>query len=44
MLDRADLAGKLDWQRLAADGFFPAGKGGGQEIEYGYKGKGTTTY
>ena len=24
--------------------FFPAGKGGGEEIEYGFKGKGTTTH
>lgn len=24
--------------------FFSAGKGGGEEIEYGYKGKGTTTH
>lgn len=24
--------------------FFSAGKGGGQEIDYGYKGKGTTTH
>lgn len=24
--------------------FFPRGKGGGEEIEYGFKGKGTTTH
>jgi len=29
---------------LAGDGFFSRGKGGGEEIEYGFKGKGTTTH
>ncbi len=29
---------------MAADGFFSAGKGGGQLIDYGYKGKGVTTH
>lgn len=40
----ADLAGMLDWDRLAVDSFFSRGKGGGEEIEYGFKGKGTTTH
>lgn len=44
LLDAADLAGLLDWERLAADGFFSREKGGGEEIEYGFKGKGTTTH
>ena len=44
LLEMAELAGLLDWERLAADGFFSAGKGGGEEIAYGFKGKGTTTH
>jgi transposase len=40
----ADVAKMIDWGRLSVDGFFSAGKGGGEEIEYGYKGKGTTTH
>jgi hypothetical protein len=43
LLDTANLAGLLDWERLAADVFFSRGKGGGEEIEYGFKRKGTTT-
>jgi hypothetical protein len=34
----------IDFERLAVDGFFSAGKGGGEEIEYGYKGKGVTSH
>ncbi len=30
-----------DWLEMV---FFPRGKGGGEEIEYGFKGKGTTTH
>ena len=44
LLSMADLAGLLDWQRLAGDGFFAGGKGGGEEVEYGYKGKGVTNH
>lgn len=44
LLETAELAGLLDWERLAADGFFSRGKRGGEEIEYGFKGKGTTTH
>ena len=40
----AHIAKMIDWDRLSVDGFFSAGKGGGEEIEYGYKGKGTTTH
>ena len=34
----------LDFDRLAADGFFSAGKGGGEGVAYGYKGKGVTSH
>ncbi|KIA78119.1 IS5 family transposase [Parachlamydia acanthamoebae] len=44
LIETAELAGKLNWERLAANVFFPRGKGGGEEIEYGFKGKGTTTH
>ena len=34
----------LSLERLAADSFFFAGKGGGELVDYGYKGKGVTTH
>jgi transposase len=34
----------IDLTRLAVDGFFSAGKGGGEKVDYGYKGKGVTTH
>ena len=40
----ANFTKMIDWERLSVDGFFSAGKGGGEEIEYEYKGKGTTTH
>lgn len=40
----ASVGKMIDFERLAVDGFFSAGKGGGEEIEYGYKGKGTTSH
>jgi len=40
----ASIAKMIDFERLSIDGFFSAGKGGGEEIEYGYKGKGTTSH
>lgn len=40
----ASVAKMIDFERLAVDGFFSAGKGGGEEIEYGYKGKGVTSH
>lgn len=33
----------IDLSRIAVDGFFSAGKGGGEEVNWGYKGKGVTT-
>jgi transposase len=38
------ICGVMDLERLAVDGFFSAGKGGGEGIAYGYKGKGTTSH
>jgi transposase len=34
----------MDLTRLAVDGFFSAGKGGGEKVDHGYKGKGVTTH
>jgi transposase len=34
----------IDLTRLAIDGFFSAGKGGGEKVDHGYKGKGVTTH
>lgn len=42
--EMASVAKMIDFERLAVDGFFSAGKGGGEEIEYGYKGKGVTSH
>jgi len=40
----ADVAKMIDFERLAIDGFFSAGKGGGKNVEHGYKGKGVTSH
>ena len=40
----ANIAKMIDFNRLAVDGFFSAGKGGGEGVEYGYKGKGVTSH
>jgi hypothetical protein len=42
-LGLAALEGSIDWGRLAADGFFSAGKGGGKLVDYGHKDKGYDT-
>ncbi|EKD93348.1 MAG: hypothetical protein ACD_28C00166G0001 [uncultured bacterium] len=44
MLGAAHLAGKIDWDSSSADGSFAAGKGGGESVDYGFKGKGVTTH
>ena len=44
LLELGALAKMLDFDRLAADGFFSAGKGGGEGVSYGYKGKGVTSH
>ena len=40
----AHLAGKIDWSNGSVDGSFAAGKGGGDGVDYGFKGKGVTTH
>ena len=40
----ANIAKMIDFDRLAVDGFFSAGKGGGEDVEHGYKGKGVTSH
>ncbi len=40
----ANVAKMIDFERLSVDGFFSAGKGGGKDVEYGYKGKGVTSH
>ena len=42
--EAADIAKMIDFERLAVDGFFSAGKGGGKNVEHGYKGKGVTSH
>ncbi len=44
LLGAAHLAGKIDWQNASVDGSFAAGKGGGEGVEYGFKGKGVLTH
>lgn len=44
LLELAELTKMLNFDRLAADGFFSAGKGGGEGVAYGYKGKGVTSH
>ena len=40
----AELSGLIDWNRATADGMFVPGKGGGEDADYGYKGKGLTVH
>ena len=40
----ADRTGKIGWKNISIDGSFAPGKGGGEEVEYGYKGKGSTIH
>ncbi|MBF0502252.1 MAG: IS5 family transposase [Candidatus Riflebacteria bacterium] len=44
LLGAAHLAGKIDWENASADGSFAAGKGGGEGVDHGFKGKGVTTH
>jgi hypothetical protein len=44
LLGAAELAGLIDWERSSIDGSFAAGKGGGEGVEYGGKGKGVTLH
>lgn len=44
ILGIAELAGLINWERASVDGSFAAGKGGGEDVQYGYKGKGVTLH
>lgn len=44
LLGAAELASLIDWERSSIDGSFAAGKGGGEGVEYGGKGKGVTLH
>ena len=44
LLEIADLNNLIDWERGSADGSFSAGKGGGDDVGYGFKGKGVTRH
>ena len=44
ILGMAEIAGLIDWDRASVDGAFVAGKGGGEDVQYGYKGKGLTLH
>jgi transposase len=41
---KAHDTGLIGWGRASADGAFAAGKGGGEDAEYGFKGKGVTIH
>jgi hypothetical protein len=38
------MVGGVDPERVSIDGFFSTGRGGGEKVEYGYKGKGATSH
>jgi transposase len=40
ILGAAELTGKIDWSNASGDGSFAAGKGGGEGVNHGFKGKG----
>jgi len=40
----AELSGLIGWMRASADGSFVPGKGGGDDVDHGYKGKGVTVH
>jgi transposase len=44
LLGDGQNAGLIDWERGSVDGSFVAGKGGGEGVEYGFKGKGLTLH
>ena len=44
LLGIAENKGLIDWKRASADGSFAPGKGGGEDVDYGYKGKGLTVH
>lgn len=40
----AERSGLIGWNRASADGMFVPGKGGGEDVEHGHKGKGVTVH
>ena len=40
----AQLNGMIDWQTSSVDGCFSSGKGSGEQVNSGYKGKGVTIH
>ena len=44
ILTEADLYELINWDIGSIDGSFAAGKGGGEGVEYGFKGKGVTLH
>lgn len=44
LLGTAENEGMIGWERASADGSFAPGKGGGEDVDYGYKGKGLTIH
>jgi hypothetical protein len=40
----AEPASLIGWNRSSADGMFVPGKGGGEDVDHGYKGKGLTVH
>jgi len=40
----AEFLGLIGWERASVDGHFVAGKGGGEDVDYGHKGKGVTVH
>jgi len=40
----AELSGLIGWTRASVDGMFVPGKGGGEGVDFGYKGKGLTVH
>ncbi len=44
LMGKAHELGLIDWTRSSVDGSFAAGKGGGEDVWYGFKGKGGTLH
>jgi transposase len=44
LMGQAHELGLIDWSRSSVDGSFAAGKGGGEDVQYGFKGKGVTLH
>ncbi len=44
LMGQAHELGLIDWSRSSVDGSFAAGKGGGEDVQYGFKGKGVTIH